>query len=47
MDLNVRRREGEGKGTILIFSSHARARVRPNTFPLPFRRPATQTIFFS
>ena len=32
---------GEGEGTILIFSSHA------NTFTLPFRRPATQTIFFS
>ena len=35
------RGEGEGEGTILIFSSHA------NTFTLPFRRPATQTIFFS
>ena len=30
-----------------LFLPRTRARVRPNSFPLPFRRHATQTSFFS
>ena len=36
---------GDGRGTLFLSPSHARARA-PKSFALPSRRPAAQNIFF-
>ena len=45
MERDFRAREGKG-GEPFFYIPRTRAVVRPNSFALPFRRPATQTILF-